>query len=72
MSVLDLTDPLVAAKYGYDGGPISTIPQAIGERALLENYSAIRYYSLRDPGGVNLAVIKDFNRILIPEMVTVK
>jgi hypothetical protein len=67
--VLDLTDPHVAAKFGYGGGPITPQTQAIGARALEQGYSVIRFPSLRGEGN-NLAILKDFNTILKPQMVS--
>jgi hypothetical protein len=68
--VLDLTDPATAAKFGYVGGEKSALTRAIGTRALQEGYNAIRFPSVRDPSGNNIAVINDFNTILKPQIVT--
>lgn len=70
MKVLDLTDPKIAALYGYKGGPISNATKAIGEAAIKDGYNVIRYGSERNPGGINNAVISDFNDILKPQIVT--
>lgn len=68
--VLDLTDPKVASKWGYDGGPISSKTKQIGIDARDQGYNVIRFNSERDPGGVNLAVLDNFNEILTPQMIT--
>ena len=70
MKILDLTDPKIAASYGYNGGPITDHTRAIGEAALKNGYNVIRYRSERDPNGINNAVIADFNDILKPQIVT--
>ena len=67
--VLDLSDPKIAAKYGYKGGPISSQTQMIGARALDEGYNVIKFNSLRGKG-VNYAVLDDFNELLTPKMIT--
>jgi hypothetical protein len=67
--VLDLTDPATAAKYGYTGGPITDATKAIGTRALDEGFNAIRYPSLRGQSN-NIAVLKDFDALLKPQMIT--
>ena len=70
MKVLDLTDPNVAAKYGYTGGPITSETQAIGAAARRDGFNVIRFYSERDIGKINNAVLEDFNEILKPQIVT--
>jgi hypothetical protein len=69
LRVLDLTDPSVAAKYGYKGGKNSPNTQALGPRAIQDGYNAIRFASERGDGN-NLAVLKDFNEVLKPEMIS--
>ncbi|NBF11540.1 PAAR domain-containing protein [Pseudomonas sp. Fl4BN1] len=68
--VLDLTDPAVAKEWGYNGGPISAKTQQIGVDAGDQGYNVIRFGSERDPGGVNHAVLDNFNEILTPQMIT--
>jgi RHS repeat-associated protein len=70
MKVLDLTDPKVAKKWGYNGGPISSGTQSIGERAQGSGFNVVRFYSERHEEGVNNAILDDFNVILKPVMVT--
>jgi len=68
--ILDLTDPKVSQEWGYNGGPITDKTQQIGMDAKARGYNVIRFNSERDPGGVNHAVLDDFNEILTPQMVT--
>ncbi|MCU7647287.1 RES family NAD+ phosphorylase [Pseudomonas aestus] len=68
--VLDLTDPAVAKEWGYNGGPITSKTQQIGMDAKDQGYNVIRFGSERDPGGVNQAVLDNFNEILTPQIVT--
>lgn len=70
MKVLDLTDSEVARIWGYNGGPISSSTQSIGVKAQEEGFNVIRFYSERSNGGVNNAVLDDFNEILKPVIVT--
>jgi hypothetical protein len=67
--VLDLTNPATAARVGYSGGPITSATQAIGAKALKDGFAAIKFPSLRGPGA-NFAILKDFNKILRPQMVS--
>jgi RES domain len=66
MKVLDLTNPTTAAEWGYRGGPISSSTQSIGTLAQEKGFNAIRFNSERASGGVNMAVLDDFNEILKP------
>ncbi|WP_409301924.1 hypothetical protein, partial [Pseudomonas sp. KCJK8993] len=68
--VLDLTDPAIAKEWGYNGGPITSKTQQIGMDAKDQGYNVIRFGSERDPGGVNQAVLDNFNEILTPQIVT--
>jgi len=70
MRVLDLTKPDVAKAYGYVGGPITSATQSIGPAAIKDGFNVIRFYSERNPGGVNNAIINNYNEILTPEIVT--
>jgi filamentous hemagglutinin len=70
LNVLDLTNPDIAATWGYSGGPITSATQQIGADAAAQGYNAIRYFSERAVGGTNMAVLGDFNQILKPVMVT--
>lgn len=70
MKVLDLTKPEVAAAWGYKGGPITPATQSIGIKAQEQGFNVIRFYSERSPGGVNNAVLDDFDQILKPVFVT--
>jgi RHS repeat-associated protein len=67
--VLDLADPNVASAWGYSGGPISSATQAIGPKAAGAGFNAIRYPSLRG-GGMNWAILDDFDDLLVPQMIT--
>ena len=69
LRVLDLTDASVARAWGYKGGPISSHTQALGTSAANQGYNAIRFTSERAVGS-NLVVIRDFNDVLRPVMVT--
>ncbi len=69
LRVLDLTDASVARAWGYKGGPISSHTQALGTSAANQGYNAIRFTSERAAGN-NLVVIRDFNDVLRPVMVT--
>lgn len=66
--VLDLTDPDIARAYGYAGGEISESTKAIGSQALSDGYNVSRYPSLRAEG-VKLAILADFDDVIIPIMV---
>ncbi len=68
MAVLDLTDPEMALAWGYSGGPVSSATQAIGTRARRCGFNVIRFKSIRG-SGFNLAVLSEFNDILVPEMI---
>lgn len=70
IKVLDLTKLDVASKYSYVGGPISSDTQALGTKARKAGYNVIRYYSERDHGKINDAIIEDYNIILRPRIVT--
>jgi RES domain-containing protein len=69
-NVLDLTNPDIAAAWGYAGGPITPATQAIGSQASEQGYNVIRFYSQRAPGEVNYAILDDFNDILTPAAVS--
>lgn len=70
MNTLDLTDPEIAREWGYSGGPISSETKSIGAKAASSGYNVIRFPSERAPGGVNNAVLSDFNEILKPQSVS--
>lgn len=70
MRVLDFTDPHTASNFGYSGGPITGKTQALGDEALKLGYNVIKYPSMRDPGGINYAILDDFNEIVKPVMVS--
>jgi len=65
-NVLDLTNPNVAAAWGYQGGAITPMTQSIGTGALDQGFNVIRYFSERAPGAVNYAILDDFNELLVP------
>jgi hypothetical protein len=66
MNVLDLTDPSIANAWNYKGGPITSETQALGLKAQEQGFNLIRFYSERTNGGVNNAVLDNFNEILKP------
>lgn len=70
MKVLDLTDPATAKAWRYEGGPISSTTQEIGVKAQGQGYNVIRFYSERANGGINNAILDNFNEILQPVFVT--
>ena len=69
LRVLDLSEPGVARAWGYSGGPISSSTRTIGARAAQSGYNAIRYSSER-AAGTNMVIIRDFNDVLKPVMVS--
>ncbi|MGH3806756.1 MAG: DUF6531 domain-containing protein [Pseudonocardiaceae bacterium] len=66
---LDLTDPGVASAWSYSGGAISSGTQAVGQKAVDAGYNAIRFNSERG-AGANWAILKDFDKLLTPRMIT--
>jgi RHS repeat-associated protein len=66
--ILDLTDPVIAKAWGYSRGPITAETQAIGQKAIAAGFDAIRFPSERGLGN-NLAVLKNYNNVLAPQMV---
>jgi filamentous hemagglutinin len=70
LKILDLTIPSIAKQWGYIGGDKSLQMQRLGEKAKESGFNAIRFGSEREFGGVNIAVLNDFNKVLKPEMVT--
>ncbi|UXI67070.1 RHS repeat-associated core domain-containing protein [Tahibacter amnicola] len=66
-NVLDLTNPDIAKAYGVDMKEIGRhatgpdykeygYPQSVGNRALSDGYSAIRYPSVQAPGSANIVI----------------
>jgi len=66
--ILDLTDPATADTWGYLGGEITEVTQAIGGRAMEAGFNAIRFPSVR-ADGINLAVLSEWEDLLLPQMV---
>lgn len=66
--ILDLTNPVIAEVWGYEGGEINFLTREIGTRAKDSGFNAIRYPSERGEG-YNLAILYDFERLLQPEMI---
>jgi hypothetical protein len=66
MEVLDLTDPKIANAWNCKGGPITSSTQALGVKAQEQGFNVIRFYSERANGGINNAVLDNFNEILKP------
>lgn len=63
--MLDLTNPEVAAKWGYVR---STTPEALAQHQRIAELAAnefevIKYESLRIAGAINYAVLKNYNEI---------
>jgi hypothetical protein len=69
-NILDFTNPDVANAWNYNGGSISSVTRQIGIDARQQGYNVIRYYSERAPGGINNAVLDNFNELLIPQMIS--
>ena len=69
-NILDLTDPNIAKAFNYNGGPISSATQQIGVQAREQGFNVIRFGSQRDPGGINNAVLDNFNELLVPQFVS--
>ena len=68
--VLDLTDPLIADKWGFSCGKSSLLEcQNIAEAALDDGYDVIKVQSYRDKG-INYVIYNNFDEILKPQMVT--
>lgn len=70
MKVLDLTNPETAAAWRYSGGKISPATKEVGALAKGEGFNVIRFYSERNSGGINNAILTDFDDILKPMFVT--
>ncbi len=69
-TILDLTEPAIAARMRYVGGPITLSTRAIGRWARRNEYDAIRFESERLAGTNNVAILANFEELLTPEMVT--
>ena len=67
--VLDLTDPAIAASWGYKGGSNYATPQAIARDARAAGFAVIKFNSERGVGA-NYAVLRDFGRVLQPQNVS--
>ena len=67
---MDLTDPDTAKAWNYNGGPISSTTQEIGVKASEQGFNVIRYYSERDFGGINNAILDNFDGLLTPQFVS--
>ena len=70
LKILDLTKSTTAKKWGYSGGEKTTDMITIGNKAKNGGYNAIRFKTERASGGVNIAIIDDYNEVLKPAMVT--
>ncbi|HQX06552.1 MAG TPA: DUF637 domain-containing protein [Zoogloea sp.] len=70
VKLLDLTNPDVAMKWGYLGGEKTAQMQQLAGKAKANGYNAIRFVSERASGGVNIAVISEYNDVLKPQMIT--
>ncbi len=55
-------------KWGYVGGEISSATKNIASQAREAGFNVIRYPSERGLGA-NLAILKDFERLLRPQMI---
>lgn len=67
---MDLTDSDTAKAWNYNGGPISSTTQEIGNKASEQGFNVIRYNSERDVGGINNAILDDFDKLLTPQFVS--
>jgi hypothetical protein len=67
--VLDLTDTGIANEWGYTGGAITDKMKALGNRVQDNGFNVIKFTSERNPYGINHAVLDDFEKVLIPEIV---
>ncbi len=68
--ILDFTDQNVANAWSYIGGPISSVTQQIGVEARQQGFNVIRFYSERSSGGINNAILDDFNELLTPQFIS--
>lgn len=59
----------MAKKWGYDSKAPYSKSQAIARKAKNEGYNAIKYKSVRGEGN-NIAVLDNFNELLVPKMVS--
>jgi uncharacterized Zn-binding protein involved in type VI secretion len=66
LRVLDLTNPELARKYNYHGGPITPATKEVGTRAVVDGYNAIKFNSERSVGEANYAILQNHNEILKP------
>jgi RHS repeat-associated protein len=69
--VLDLTDPKIAEKWGYEPSPSTdySASKALAERAKQAGFNVIKYESLRVPGSMNYVVVEDFDALLKPKQI---
>jgi filamentous hemagglutinin len=67
---LDLTDSSTARVWRYNGGEQTPEMKVIGAAAARQGYNAIRFPSVRLPGTNNIVILRDFNTVLKPVMVT--
>ena len=69
--VLDLTDPSVARTWGYvHDASAKDLHQAIAQKALEAGYDVIKFESYQVPGTLNYAVLRRFEELLIPQMIS--
>lgn len=69
--VLDLTDPAIAKARGYVHDPAAdALHRTIANKALEAGYNVIQFESYRVPGTINYAVLRQFDELLIPQMVS--
>lgn len=64
-----MTDPKVAQQWGYSGGSITDKTKALGNRAKEQGFNVIKFNSERNTGGVNHAVLGDYDTVLKPQTV---
>ncbi len=67
LRILDLTKPKIAAAFDYFPSMSDKYPQ-LRAKAIEQGYNAIKYPSERHAGNINLALLKDFDK-LKPQMV---
>jgi RES domain-containing protein len=69
--ILDLTDPAIAKAWGYIHDPAAReLHQDIAQKALEAGYDVIKFESYQVPGTINYAVLRRFEKLLIPQMVS--
>lgn len=64
--ILNLSDPIIAARWGFEAGVTSTAAcQRIASQALSQGYNVIVFSSYRG-AGLNYVIYSNFDKILVP------